>query len=468
MIEQIGSIANSIAAVVVVLGLCIYAHELGHFVAAKLSGMHVKEFAFGLGPVLFGFQRGETRYTLRAVPFGGLNDIAGMEPGQRDVDRGFYTRPRWMQIVTIVAGVFMNVVLAMLIFWAIAVFRGVPVAGSEATFISGVLPNQPAQAAGLQADDQILAVDGNTHSLWIASVHPGSVAQQAGLKEDCWILKAGPHDISVPSDLIAALMTATAESVPVAVVNSRASSISEAIQTLRLPSLPPAQVATPAAAVRLAEQDLGLTFAPLDQNTIVRYISTRPEKFLALTLLRNGQQIVQTVQSEATWERFETVTAQGKLTAPHRRVGRIGVILSPETRRAGVIEGLGYGVVQSVGAVVSVIDILHAMVQRTVAVEPAGPVGIIAMMATQAKVGWAAVLSLGGIISANLAVINLFPIPPFDGFHLVLIGYEGILRRRVGPRHETIVRLTGIILIMFLFAWLVAKDVTNLIQYGTP
>ncbi len=98
---------------VVVLGLCIYAHELGHFAVAKLSGMHVREFAFGLGPVLWGFKRGETKYTIRAIPFGGLNDIAGMEPGQRDVERGFYTRPRWMGALTIVAGVFMNVVLAL-------------------------------------------------------------------------------------------------------------------------------------------------------------------------------------------------------------------------------------------------------------------------------------------------------------------------------------------------------------------
>lgn len=468
MIEQIGGIANSIAAVVVVLGLCIYAHELGHFVAAKLSGMRVKEFAFGLGPVLFGFKRGETRYTLRAIPFGGLNDIAGMEPGQRDVERGFYTRPRWMQTVTIVTGVFMNVVLALLLFWAIAVFHGVPVADTHATLISRVLPDQPAQGAGLQAGDQIVAIDGNTQGLRIAAVRSASIAQQAGFKEDYWILKVGARDVSVPAELGEALGAAGQESVSVAVVNPHATSISEAIQVLYLPTLPAGQGETPAAAVKVAQEKLGLTFEPLDQSTIVRYISTHPEKPLELGLLRNGQQIVRTVQPEATWERFETVTTEGKLAIPHRQVGRIGIILSPEVRQTGIVEGFAYGAMQSVGAVIMVIDTFHAMVRRTVAVEPAGPVGIIAMTAAQAKAGWAAVLSLGGVISANLAVINLFPIPPFDGFHLVLIGYEGILRRRVGPRQETIVRLAGIMLIMFLFAWLVAKDVTNLIQYGTP
>ncbi len=468
MIEQIGGIANSIAAVVVVLGLCIYAHELGHFVAAKLSGMHVREFAFGLGPVLAGFKWGETRYTLRAIPFGGLNDIAGMEPGQRNVERGFYTRPRWMQTATIVAGVFMNVVLALVLFWAIAVFHGIPVPDSDVTFISRTLPNKPARAADLQAGDQIVAVDGNVHSLQIAAVHSGSLADQAGFTKDHWILKVGDRDISVPTELAAALRAAGGPSVPVAVVNSQATSISEAIQILHLPSLPAKEGQIPGAAEKIAGEELGLTFEPLDQNTIVRYISTHPEKAIELTLLRNGQQIVRTVRSEATWERLETITAEGKLEAPHRQVGRIGVILSPEVRPTGIVEGFAYGAVQSVGAVIMVIDTVHAMVRRTVAVEPAGPVGIIAMTAAQAQAGWAAVLSWGGVISANLAVINLLPMPPFDGFHLILIGYEGILRRRVGRRQETIVRLAGIMVIMLLFAWLVAKDVTNLIQYGTP
>ena len=467
MIGQIAGIANGIAAVVVVLGLCIFAHEFGHFVAAKLSGMHVKEFAFGLGPVLFGFQRGETRYSLRAIPFGGLNDIAGMEPGQRDVERGFYTRPRWMQVTTIAAGVFMNVVLAVVLFWGLAVFSGVPVADSQATFVSDVLPDQPAAAAGLRAGDRIVAIDGHTHSLAIDKVRPDSSADSAGLKEGYYILKVGGQDLSVPAELIEVLMAAASQTVPVAVVDPYVNSISESIRILQLPSLPQQQSHSSPAA-RVAEEELGISFAPIDQQTIVRYISTHPDAPLALTLQREGQQVVRTVKPEVVWDRLETITADGRIAAPHRRTGRIGVILSPRLRRTGLTEGLQYGAKQSVLAVLTVVDILHSMLQGTVAIQPTGPVGIIAATAAQAKAGWGAVVSWAGLISANLAVINLLPIPPFDGFHFILIGYEAVVRRRVRPRQETIVRLAGIMVIIMLFAWLVAKDVTNLILYGTP
>jgi len=108
------------------------------------------------------------------------------------------------------------------------------------------------------------------------------------------------------------------------------------------------------------------------------------------------------------------------------------------------------------------------MIARKITAEPTGPIGIMAMTAQQAQAGWAAVLSLGGIISANLAVINLIPIPPFDGFHIVLIGYEGIIRRRIRPKPEMIIRLAGIFLVLLLFAWLMTKDVINLWLYGTP
>lgn len=468
MIEQIGGIANQVAAVVVVLGLCIYAHELGHFVVAKLSGMHVREFAFGLGPILWGFRRGETKYTIRAVPFGGLNDIAGMEPGQRDVERGFYTRPLWMGAMTIVAGVFMNLVLALLLFWGIAVFHGVPVPDSNAIMISRVVPNQPAEAAGLQGGDEIVAIDGNENSLVVASVRSDSPADAAGLHQGDWILKVGSRDISVPAELMAGLKGDGQGLVPVAAVDSTARSISEAVKTLQLPSLPGSVGETPRAALSASEEQLGLTFEPLDQHTVVRYIKTHPQQTIQFTLLRDEQRIVKTVRSRESWKRLETVTADGKLDVPHRKAGQIGVVLSPETRRAGVIEGLGYGVAGSVGAVAMLVDMIRALVGGAIVFEPAGPVGIIAMTAEQAKAGWAAVLSLGGLISANLAVINLLPLPPLDGFHLVLIGFEGILRRPISPRLEIAIRRIGIAFIMLFLVFLVLHDVTNLIQYGTP
>ena len=187
-----------------------------------------------------------------------------------------------------------------------------------------------------------------------------------------------------------------------------------------------------------------------------------------IAVARDNSEVNLTVSSQTVWGRLETITAAGQLDAPHRKIGRIGVLLSPPTQRVGILKGLVLGAKQSVAAVVMVTEAGKGMITRKITAEPVGPIGITVMIAQQAQAGWATVLPWGGIISANLAVINLIPIPPFDGFHIVLIGYEGIIRRRIRPKPEMAIRLAGIFLVLVLFAWLMTKDVVNLWLYGTP
>lgn len=466
--ELIGSYAVSIFWIAFILGLCIYSHEFGHFLAAKLSSMRVREFAFGFGPRLFGRSWRQTVYAVRAIPFGGFVDIAGMEPGQEDVADGFYTRPRWQQFMTIFAGVFMNVVLAMVLFWCIAVFHGVPIPGSHVTIIGKVMAGEPAEAAGLQASDEILALDHNRHNLMITEVEPGSSADQAGFQPGYFILTANGQDIAVLQEFVETLSEAQINHVRIGAVNTKARSIADSLVTVQLPRLSMADEISSEQAVAVAREQLGLTFEPLDQAGVIRYLSLHPGATVDVTVRRNGTELTLPVQAGKVWGRLETITGKGQLDAPHRQIGRIGVLLTSPTRPAGLLEGLAVGAVQSVESVIMVIESVRGMITRKIAAEPSGPIGIMAMTAERAKAGWAAVLSLGGLISANLAVINLIPIPPFDGFHIVLIGYEGIIRRRVSQRPETLIRLAGIMLVMLLFVWLVAKDISNLIQYGTP
>ena len=468
MIEQIGNWANQIFWVVFILGLCIFSHELGHFIAAKLSRMRVKEFAFGLGPLVGGLKRGETVYAVRAIPFGGMVDIAGMEPGEEEVPRGFHTRPRWQRFITILAGVLMNVVLAMVLFSVINVFHGVPIADSRSVIVGKVMPRTPAEAAGLQKGDEIVAVDGNRYGLQVASVEPGSLADQAGITPGYFILSANGTDIAVPPGLIEVLQQAETDSIQIGAIDPGADSLPAAIVTAKLPRISGEGEISPHQAIALARQHLGLTFEPLDQTALVRYLSLRPGAQVDITVARDNSRVNLTVSSQTVWGRLETITAAGQLDAPHRKIGRIGVLLTPPTERVGILKGLVLGAKQSVAAVVMVIESVQGMITRKITAEPVGPIGIMAMTAEQAQAGWAAALSLCGIISANLAVINLIPIPPFDGFHIILIGYEGIIRRRIRPKPEMTIRLAGIFLVLVLFAWLMTKDVINLWLYGTP
>jgi len=101
----------STVAVVLVFGVLVFFHELGHFFTAKLTGMQVDEFAIGFGPKLISFTRGETRYSLRLIPLGGYNKIAGMDPDDTSSTRGFSSKPAWAKMLVINTGSLMNFVL---------------------------------------------------------------------------------------------------------------------------------------------------------------------------------------------------------------------------------------------------------------------------------------------------------------------------------------------------------------------
>lgn len=116
----------TIAAAVFVFGLLVLVHELGHFATAKMTGMRVDEFAIGFGPKLVSFQRGETVYSIRAIPLGGFNDIAGMDPEQNDAgSRGYCEKPVSSRMIVILAGSIMNFILPLFLFFGIFFFAGV-------------------------------------------------------------------------------------------------------------------------------------------------------------------------------------------------------------------------------------------------------------------------------------------------------------------------------------------------------
>ncbi len=154
------------AAAVFVFGLLVLVHEFGHFITAKLTGMRVDEFAIGFGPKLISFRRGETIYSIRAIPLGGFNDIAGMEPEDNPAgERGYCEKPVLSRMIVILAGAFMNFVLPVVLFFGIFAFLGTPKPDSEPVF-GAVMEQGAAAHAGLQAGDKILKIDDKPISSW--------------------------------------------------------------------------------------------------------------------------------------------------------------------------------------------------------------------------------------------------------------------------------------------------------------
>lgn len=151
-----------------VFGLMIFMHELGHFAVAKFFDIRVHEFALGFGPPILGFDRGETRYNLRAVPLGGFVRMAGMDPTEPEDPRGFNSKPIYARALTIFAGPFMNFLLASLLLSAFVYAQGVPVTEPIFGQVLSDCAGQPCPAAvsGLQPGDRVLTIAGNPVEGW--------------------------------------------------------------------------------------------------------------------------------------------------------------------------------------------------------------------------------------------------------------------------------------------------------------
>ncbi|MDR1702698.1 MAG: RIP metalloprotease RseP [Sporomusaceae bacterium] len=155
----------TIIAVVFVFGLLVFVHELGHFLTAKAVGMRVDEFAIGFGPKIISRQRGETVYSLRAVPLGGFNKIAGMDPDEEQDEKSFYAKSVGARMFVIVAGSVMNFLLPVILFFAVFMLSGIDTPSQEPV-IGSIMQDRPAASAGLLAGDKVVAVDGQGIESW--------------------------------------------------------------------------------------------------------------------------------------------------------------------------------------------------------------------------------------------------------------------------------------------------------------
>ena len=138
----------------------IFFHELGHFTAAKAVGVKVNEFALGMGPKLLKFQKGETLYSIRALPIGGFCAMEGEDEESED-PKAFNNKKLWQKAIIIIAGSFMNLIIAILLIMVVNYSQGLPIAKVES-----VLPDSPAAVAGVQNSDKLVSINGVNVESW--------------------------------------------------------------------------------------------------------------------------------------------------------------------------------------------------------------------------------------------------------------------------------------------------------------
>ena len=445
----------TLLAFALMVGVLIFVHELGHFVAAKSLGIQVHRFSLGFGKPIIMVRRGETEYCVAALPLGGYVKMAGLEEegmmgdleggkASQPVDpaRAFDRRPLWVRIVVILAGVTMNALLAYGIYVARAASVGLPVAA--VTTIDSVyasdLPQGAESLGTLHFGDRLLRINGDTIRHW-GSLESGLLRGSVTTTLDV-AGRAAPLRIRLGDGS----------------VRDRAR-VYGALSPLLPPRLGIVEPGRPGYRAGLKPGDL---IVRADGDTIrswsqaVASIWAHPGRPLQLDVLRGDSLL----SVKLTPESIKDSAAQPPRPATY---GQIGVSQNPPVQHervalgSALVDGWGYlwdGLTGVVGGLAQLV-VGKASLRQSLS----GPIEIASVSGQVARLGYDWFLDLLAIFSINLAVLNLLPIPVLDGGQLVFLIAEGIRRRPLSLELRLRLTQVGFVFLLALMSFAVLNGV---------
>lgn len=448
----------TIIATIVVLGVLIFVHELGHFAAAKSVGIEVQRFSIGLGPKIWGFQRGETEYVLSVIPLGGYVKMGGMDdevmerieggaasseprkPGPRDFDG----KPLWARAWVISAGVIMNMLFAVVTYAFIAGWWGVPHA--ETTRVGIVRAELLPPGTEALRDLPVGA--------WVERVGDAEVEHWGEVRRALY--DAGPGPLTVVTRDPSASVT-----IDVPGDEGQRALLAAAVDYWADPVLGTVAPGAPAAEGGLQEGDRILS---VDGTPVASWwdlqalIQERREVETTLTLERDGGRLVRTVTPVRA-------TISDPATGGDRIVGVIGIEpLSGEVfERIGVGDALVAGWNQTVAVTGMILGFLRDLVTGGVSPRSVGSIVTIGEASGQAAaMGMDMFLSFMALFSVNLAVLNLLPIPVLDGGHLLFLAIEAVRGRALSVEQRLRWSNVGFLIVMGIMIWALGNDMLRL------
>lgn len=418
-------------AFVVVLGLLIFFHEAGHFLVAKLFRVRVLVFSFGFGKRLFGFQAGDTDYRVSLIPLGGYVRMAGDNPEENQPGNPdeFLSKPKWQRFLILVAGPAMN------LFLAVGIFAMVDMIGVEQRKVMAVVgevkAGEPASKAGLQAGDRITVVNG--------------------------------EPINDFDDLRLAISM-------------------HAGTPLRVDYVRGGQKLTTTMTPRREESDFGPVgragIVPFEEAIVGRVL---PDTIAAKAGLHTGDRIVGVNGKPVTqYADFESAIVASKGaplavdlqrggTTLHAILGAVPLkdndsyrgFLPPTTTRK---LSFGDAVSDSLEQNWKMLRFAGAAVQRLFTAqgsvkELSGPLQIARISGEMFRRGWVATVLLMSMISLQLGIMNLLPIPVLDGGHIMVLLIEGVVRRDLSMRVKERIQQLGFALLAALMIVVIYNDI---------
>ncbi len=438
-----------------VIGVLISFHEFGHLLAARSVGVRVLKYSLGFGPKLFGRKIGETEYLVSAVPLGGYVKLFGEEEtdaaNSEERARSFHHKsiPRKMFIVA--AGPGFNFLLAFLIFvgWlATGSQLLVPLFPDLTPIVKVVVPDSPAQAAGILPQDKVLKVNDREitiHDEIFDEVQKSNgrsvtIDIQRGQTLKTFIVSPAKTILTLGEEKKTIYKVGIEEPPPV-------------ITSVQYDS--PAMTAgfEPGDRVlRIAQQDI-VTWA--DMTSIV---SKHPESPIEFEVEREGK-VVTLVATPKSHE--YVVNGETKTRATIGISGSPFQTLHADSFPEAVVEGARATWIGTKLIGYTLYKLLSGELSRKAV---AGPLGIATISGQAAEKGVEAVIWLIALLSINLGVLNLLPIPILDGGHLFFFGLEGILRKPLGERQREIAQQVGLVLLIGIFVLALWNDIERLLS----
>ncbi len=426
---------TSVWAFLFVLGVLVFVHELGHFLLARWNGVRVLTFSLGFGPKLLKFRRGDTEYAISAIPLGGYVKMAGESPDdpRAGAPDEFMSKTKWQRFQILIAGPVMNILLALVVM-TLVIYQGatVPAFEQEAPVVGRVLPGSPAEQAGLRPGDLILEVAGTEVRTW--EELQLRVLPRANRDVQIVVRRDGErHTLSV---------------VPEAHTKYEIGDIGIAPDVH--PQLTQVMAGSPAAAAGLQAGDVIVRVNGSDTTDVALAdeIGKSPGAPVTLTVRRDGT------------EREVVVTPRDE-----GGVGRIGVQFSPwETRTVDptFFQAIGLSVQQNLQWSTMIFEMLGGLLTAdTSPRQLMGPIGIAEVAGGAAAVSWAALFATMAMISLNLGLLNLLPIPILDGGHIAILAIEGLARRDFSMRAKERMLMAGFAMLMILMVTVIYNDLTR-------
>ena len=438
---------NSLLPFIGIIVFLIVVHEVGHFLTAKLFGVKVLEFGLGYPPRLWGVRLGETEYTINALPLGGFVRMVGEEDPTEP--RSLASRPRWQRLVVLFAGSGMNFVLAVVLFTVgFMIPREVSVGRA---LIGEVVPGSPAAEAGLKAGDVIYEINGRE----VKNVPDAGYNIRLNLGETMtWVIKREREFMTV---------------------------------RVRARWAPPeiARVVEPGEDVRSVAERVGLSQASVRDAAGIES-ALQPGQEIAvrrgtetLTYVAEEGDTVASVARKLGASEDAVASAAGLPDQNRLQAGQelrfaqgpTGIIIGPqypftEVQSKAPLKALPLGVRNTFDSLKLARNEIITWVKGGRSPEVSGPIGIAqATGEIVEQAGWKSLTDFAALLSINLAVINVLPLPMLDGGRIVFVLLE-VLRggRRVAARKEALVHLVGLAALLTLVVVISYFDIARILR----